>query len=325
MSTYLASSQRPVRLILDFDGTLTTTDTLAPLSQIGYSHTASHSRSSPLPPWSSVVSDYLADYKAHLSSYVPAVDARSTITQETAWLNSLKPIEQASADRAIDAGIWSGVTSSEVELAARKAIDNGDVGLRKGWQGLVHDVAGHEGAVVEVVSVNWSRWWIRCILNAGRHEENGVESQMTESVDRLAIYANELPSVAADLGRTVTNAFHTSGADTVMRTSGDKLQCLREGCSDNSRSSEAKQFTIYVGDSETDLECLLEADLGICIRDEKMGSSQKELAQTLARLKLDVGWIGDTKTSHSVNKPNLVWARDFVEINEYMKKRSTSV
>jgi len=257
----------------------------------------------------------MRDYETHISSYVPAAAARTTISAEAAWLKSLKTIEQASADRAVSAGIWNGVTKSEVQAAAKQAIVGGEVKLRRGWIELVQQVTKHEGANVEVVSVNWSRWWIRCILSAGWSDEN---NKGAKGIDEVAIYSNELPSIVQDLSNT--KASSVPGVDMVLRTSGDKLQQLRRPTSPENHD---KPFTIYVGDSATDLECLAEADLGVCIRDEKMGSSQKELAQILARLSITVQRITDLPKYSSHEKPCIVWARDFAEIDEYLHTSST--
>lgn len=308
-----ATSHRPIRLILDFDGTLTTTDTLAPLSQIGYDHAARHHKSSTLPPWSDIVSAYLSDYQAHSSSYVPTPEARSTAAQEAAWLNSLQPIEKASMARAIKAGIWDGVTESEIQDAADRAVESGNVNLRRGWAGLIRRMRSSEGATVEIVSVNWSRCWIRGILQAASRSVGGEERLQ---LDEVPIYANELPSVVENLGDA--NDRRSPGADIVLRTSGGKLRQLHERQPDNIASIQDKPFVVYIGDSTTDLECLIEAELGICIRDESMGGSQKELAQTLARLKMDVEWIGGLHSSESQKKPHIVWARDFVEIETHL-------
>lgn len=307
MSTSSASS-RPIRLILDFDGTLTTTDTLAPLSQIGYDHAARPPNPAKLPPWSYIVDAYMADYKAHLSSYTPAASARRTIAEEAAWLNSLKAIEQASADRAVSAGIWEGVTKSDVQIAATKAILHGNVKLRRGWVGLIRHVSNHKDSTVEVVSVNWSQWWIKCVMNAGWSLDH---NNYATDLDAVAIHANELPSIVQNDDRTKMSS---------LRTSGDKLQHLRSSVIPGKHD---KPFTIYVGDSATDLECLVEADLGICIRDVNMGSSQKELAQTLARLGITVEWIGHLFGRTCYGSPCVVWANDFVEIEEYLQQSST--
>jgi len=310
------ASQRLIRLVLDFDGTLTTTDTLAPLSQIGYDHAARRANPAKLPPWSDIVDAYVSDYKAHISSYAPAASARRTIAEEAAWLNSLQPIEQASANRAVSAGIWEGVTKSEVQEAATKAILHENVKLRRGWDELIRNVSKHKGSTIEVVSVNWSRWWIKCILDAGwslDHDDKDVNG-----LDAVAIYSNELPSIVQDIDKTKKSPM--PGAGVPLRTSGDKLQHLRGSVTPEKRD---RPFTVYVGDSATDLECLVEADLGICIRDVNMGSSQKELAQRLARLDITVGRIGDLSKTRSHVKPCIVWANDFAEVEEYLQQLST--
>ena len=55
-----------------------------------------------------------------------------------------------------------------------------------------------------------------------------------------------------------------------IKTSLDKLRRLLK--IKNSHGTLESQPLIYVGDSITDFECLLEADLGICIRDDLCNS-----------------------------------------------------
>jgi len=314
MST-LPSAPRQIRLILDFDGTITTSDTLAPLSRIGYNHAASQSPSHTLTAWSEIVSAYLSDYSQHATSYTPTAEERTTLAQEAAWLNSLEPIERASARRAVEAGIWDDVTREEVEAAAKREVGEGTVRLRRGLGELMEwAVKGSEqqgrmgrGVEVSVLSVNWSRQWIWSILRNGTG--SSVDGGHTiEMLKKVAIFANELPSIAALPGGDIP------GTSVELRTSGDKLRCMQ-----GQTSASNSAFVVYVGDSATDLECLAEADLGICMRDEKMGSSQKELAEILERLAIDVQWIGEEK-SQIADEKRIVWARDFGDVKEWLAK-----
>lgn len=301
---------RPIRLVLDFDGTISKTDTLKSLAQIGYAHAARSLPSRKLTPWSEIVSAYMTDYEKHESSYSPRHNDRRTLEQEREWLNSLLPIERASAARAVNAGIWDGVNREEIMAAAEARTRSGEVQLREGWQALVCRVVEAEGTV-DVVSVNWSRWWIWSLLRAGWRQwrdSNGSEGEYGEydALDKVALFANELPH----LGKEQLPL----GEDTELRTSGDKLRCMRRGRTGDQRNEEANPFVIYVGDSATDLECLVEADLGICVRGKKsLTSSQRELAGTLDGL-VDLQDFERVIAGHNAGTPYVTAATDFVEI-----------
>ena len=309
---------RPIRIILDFDGTITTSDTLAPLSHIGYTHASQQTPQRTLPPWAAIVSAYLSDYSAHAASYAPTAEKRTTLVQEAAWLNSLAPIERASARRAVEAGIWGGVWREEVEGAAEREIRDGKVELRRGVGELMESAAEggeQQGEMrkeveISVLSVNWSRQWIWSVLKNGLRSGKGG-GHATNLLKTVPIFANELPSIAALPDGDIP------GTSVELRTSGDKLRCMRGQQSGQTKASNPA-FVVYVGDSATDLECLAEADLGICIRDEKMGSSQKELAGLLERLKFDVHRIGQGRNHVEAEKKTIVWARDFEEVKIWL-------
>lgn len=110
----------------------------------------------------------------------------------------------------------------------------------------------------------------------------------------------------------------------------------------------AQGLRIFVGDSITDLECLLGAHLGICIHNEMMRSGQRDLAETLQRIGIitkSLSSFGDNDRSLLQRRlarqwppiqrlpdrtfklnfdhqppPILYTARDFTEINEWRKK-----
>lgn len=81
---------------------------------------------------------------------------------------------------------------------------------------------------------------------------------------------------------------------------------------------------VYVGDSATDLDCLLSADIGICVRNEgEMSGEQTELRETLRRLAIGCQGIGcmksddleanSTRGTQEIGS-SVWWARDFDDI-----------
>ncbi len=75
----------------------------------------------------------------------------------------------------------------------------------------------------------------------------------------------------------------------------------------SSLRSHVAPLKIYVGDSLTDIECLLAVDVGIIISENGAGS----LIGTLGRLRFIVRHISCYRTSE---KASLWWARNFEEI-----------
>jgi hypothetical protein len=143
--------------------------------------------------------------------------------------------------------------------------------------------------------VNWSRHFISSCLKAA-----GV------AADPSIILANELDGVAE--GKPSTGQI-SSDVEMKIIASVDKLKHLEK-----MRKADAAPI-VYVGDSWTDIECLLAADLGVSIRDKPMGSSQTKLTEALERLRVDCPQLS---SSEETDGSQVVWARDFVEIQEWV-------
>lgn len=327
------TSTRPyINLVLDFDGTLTKKDTMDVLAEAGYARQRKLRRDLQPRPWSDIVDAYISDFKAHADAYLPATADRTTYEQEKAWLNSLRPIEIASIERAIKADVFDRLDAADMAVAADDALDSGQVQLRKGWTELFSFVGQHNAKLsvtdvsnplVQVVSVNWSACFVRQVLRGCIQRAPEVEDRFKSLwSSHIAVYANELPSIARDdiqMGQAVQSPAERQHLQDI-RTSGDKVS-LFKSIRDNMQYG-MNTVSIYVGDSSTDLECLLAAEAGICIRDEPMGSGQKDLAATCERLGIEVAHVGDKHISPSFTamgqKQGLLWARDFSEINEWL-------
>lgn len=101
---------------------------------------------------------------------------------------------------------------------------------------------------------------------------------------------------------------------------------------DEDKGEGVKPWIVYLGDSPTDLGCLLNADLGICVRDGDgdgdgkgaggMTSEQKALRGVLDRVGVDCRWIGELEGRKGAVgeegewKGRLWWARDFDEVRK---------
>ncbi|KAL7274566.1 hypothetical protein RUND412_002539 [Rhizina undulata] len=225
-------------LILDFDETLTVSDTITTLSTLAYTNRASPAP----PPWSFFVQSYLTDLANHTATLPPAA-ARNTIAQEAEYLRSLRPVEEASIERIERYGVFQGV-----KIAALAGASAG-VDTRDGWWRAVRAVA-RRGGNVDVVSVNWSRDWVRNVLSHAAGED----------VAGIGIHSNDLITTEVDRERTCTGAFdrYFGSAGGGVWTADDKLRIMKQLV-----AADEEGLRVYVGDSSTDLLCLLEADVGV--------------------------------------------------------------
>jgi hypothetical protein len=296
MSTKKPSSLNgSIHWVLDWDGSMTAKDTLDALVNIAAStkpEFPTHDR------WKSVVDAYISDYTKTMQELLPHGTLPTSISEEKKLLKKLKVVEQRSLNRVFESRIFEGLTREALQEGARKSIASGEVIMRPGCAELLRTVVHAKSDALHLLSVNWSRHFISSCLSAS-----------DTPVDSVLIIANELGGIAE--GEASTGQISPDGATKVI-ASDDKLRHLE------AMREESQAKIVYVGDSWTDVECLLAADLGICIRDEPMGSSQKKLAEALERL--DVACPHLLELTGCTEK-QVVWARDFDEIKEWADRR----
>jgi 2-hydroxy-3-keto-5-methylthiopentenyl-1-phosphate phosphatase len=306
----------PIHFVLDWDGTITKKDTLDALVTIA----ADAKPDFPTQErWKFVVNAYLSDYTSTYDKLVPNGNLPTTLEAEKKLLQDLKPVEQRSLDRILQSRIFKDLTREQLFDGANLAIANGSVSLRPGGPHFIRSRRDSNPHAIHILSVNWSRTFISFCL-----EYSVAEIPMD------FIFANELGNIQK--GEPSTGEIGERG-DIKIISSGDKVRYLemmraaRQAGGVFTRSGmesvdvgDSRDLgpLVYVGDSWTDVQCLLAADLGICIRDEPIGSGQRKLAEALERLGVACVHIKDFS---EVGKGQVVWARDFVEIQEWVDRR----
>lgn len=298
---------RPIHWILDWDGTITRRDTLDALVSIA----ASSKPDSPvLEEWKRVSEAYMADYTAALEKLAPCGKLPTTVQEEKRLLHALASVEQGSIDRVSASGIFAGLTQKLLEEGARNVINSRKVETRNGFAEFLQLKRNRTYDSLDLLSVNWSRHFISSCLRAAN-----------VPTDKGSIYANELDGIESN--RVSNGSISPDGnAEMLIISSGDKLkymtQLRQQTCSFVNASTGSDRPIVYVGDSWTDIECLLESDLGICIRDEPLGSSQKKLAERLESLGVHCPHLSDWRKA---DEWQVVWARDFADIQAWMDMR----
>jgi hypothetical protein len=175
--------------------------------------------------------------------------------------------------------------------------------VRKGFGELMRrrEEEGMSRWKVGVVSVNWSGQFIQGVVGAGC-ERRGVDMVVLSNWVERSEGAVEGPG---EIGKEP------------LVTAGDKLRAMRSYTGDYGTEGEE---VVYVGDSPTDLACLMEADLGVVMADD----GESKLLATLKRIGFEVPHVGETR-----EESHLVWARDFEEVlqsgvMDRVKKRRVS-
>jgi len=306
-------SQRPLLLLLDWDGTLTTTTTLPLIASIATFPTIH-------PKLAALTKAYAEDFKAHDASYSPAKQDRVTIAQELHYLNSLLSVEKSSIERVEASGIFKDVGTGDIETAAADVVESRSITLRNGWARLVEVVQSSQGpGKVGIVSVAWSRRFISRVLALCGRMEGGADVHAGD----VEIRANEIEGDASGrLERCLGNGrgIWTAG-DKVELMDGlvDAFMVMDSGRVDGGVDRQPK--VIYIGDSTTDLACLLKAEVGICVRDKPLGEEQRGLKETLVRIGVACLHVGKfVKRGRDVGgmggRNRLWWATDFHEVCE---------
>ncbi|KAL8913556.1 MAG: hypothetical protein Q9171_001639 [Xanthocarpia ochracea] len=297
----------PIDLILDFDGTLTTTSTLPLIYDIG------HGLNPSCPSWHLISQAYVDDYSDFLKS---SYSKRTTLSQEIDWLEHRRIIEYRSIARIEATKVFRGITNEIVRAAAEKAVTDGKTEMRRGWEKLVGKVMEGEGKV-GIVSVGWSAEFIRGCLSASMNytRAEGLDGnlEMGLNVEVIDVRANTI--LGGEEGKM--DRYWKADDMSLILTADDKLRVMTDlvGTGQNDKPP---SLVVYVGDSTTDLECLLHAEVGICLSGEAdtMTGEQKELKETLDRLGIGCRWIGEMNAVDVKlrSTDQLWWAEDFDEI-----------
>lgn len=296
--------QQPIHWVLDWDGTITRHDTLDALVGIA---TSVKSLGSIEHHWKRVTQAYLDDHTKSVAKLVPGGKWPTTIAEEKNLLLQLKAVEQRSLDRVSESGIFADLTGTQITEGATQAIAAERVQLRAGFGAFFSLIKSREithNDKFSILSVNWSRRFIAASLRA-----SGINIQST------AILSNELGGI--DDGHPSDGRISALKDNTVIG-SADKLREF-ERLRREHEVTGYPAFMVYIGDSWTDVECILAADLGICIRDEPMGNSQKKIAEAFERLGVSCPHIA---SFDDTEKKSVVWAEDFEQIGVWMEKKS---
>lgn len=324
-SAQSSSKNYNYHLFIDWDGSLTRHDTMSVLANIGYKKRRQlfdyGQRLPNIKTWESFVQAYISDYDKHVSTYNPTRVNRKSVEQESAWLASLDAVEKASVQRVCDAGLFNSVSVYDIENAAKEAVQDGKVELREGWLELLYAPLrypeGSKISRVEIISVNWSECFIRECLKAKDAERriydvSQVKSPVHEMVNKflaeLPIFANQF--IPEDPGLESSQTIYTSD---------DKRKILQQQRSSLPLSDSVADQDIYVGDSATDFDCLLEANIGVVIQDDPLSSSQRELQEILLRTGVEIVPIAAGRYVREVLlRPRIYVARNLRDIFDFL-------
>ncbi|KAG5967263.1 hypothetical protein E4U56_000935 [Claviceps arundinis] len=283
-----------MHLVLDFDGTITQLDTTAELVLAAIRRQRRH-QPDLLAAWTDAVQAYMQEYHAFKANYTPTRDQRTTFAQEDVYLASLRPIEEASLTRISHSGLFRDLEDTDLYEMGVEVISKGIVAIRSGW-GAVLGEAIRRDISVTILSVNWSRSFIRGVLSCMKGEP---------SVEGVKVIANDLSEEGVIIGPE-------GDSECRLMTSQDKLEALR-------REIPVGEKVVYVGDSVTDLGCLMEVSRGVALAGEEGGDGPPLLLTTLRRIGVELVPVGEVERAvreERSEKKVVFWAKEVEELLE---------
>jgi len=273
----------PELFILDFDGTITQNDTSNVILKSAVAVQNEKGRNMTR-VWADILIKYSYDYHTHIHSYMPREDWRIDVEQEIQFYRSFKEVEEQSFNRISDSGIFAGINETKWEELGSQAVENGEVVLREGFENFVGRV-NKAKAMWSVISVSFSRAFIKGVLSSS--------AGPMSSISITANQPNKDGILKGPWGVVMTNSDQKMAA--VM-----DLMTTREG--------PFHGRLVYIGDSGTDIECLLAGDvIGVIMSEDAQGSLVRKMRR--------IGYMTLHIREYKYALPKTVyWARNFVEI-----------
>lgn len=230
----------------------------------------------------------MADLESHDAQY-KGLKERNSLPLQLEYLQSLDEVELESQKRIEKGGLFVGFDLVAMEERAKK------VQLRPGWKEMmqkekIRNLEHH------IISVGWSARFIKAALQ--------------ETTTPTSICANEVevdPTTGRGIGRlTKSSDAGESEGRFGIRIAQHKVREMKR------IMALRKDKTVFAGDSNTDLPCLLDADVGLIL------GESKSLRNTITRLGLNSHlshsveeWKEKRKLGISPRKPDLVIVVDW--------------
>lgn len=286
-------------IVLDFDGTITTEDTIENIAQaaIKWRKTSEGGRVDMTEAWQQIKANYAHD----LGEYHHQSDnsKRRSWCSELRYLRGLRQVEFRSTQRLEKLEFFKQFAKDKSRLveAGREDVETGRVKLREGFTELLQQRDKLPGPVqLHIVSLNWSVSYIRGVL--GHLGPNAISTVTANEIDAEG---SIIPGYARELGEgnlLLTGEDKVWAADRIIRS-------LHGVCD------------LYIGDSPGDLACL-RAFGGIAIAPGGVNEpGDTPLIEALNRIQGSVCHIHDVSKESKTAKAH--WAHSFEDVLVYLR------
>jgi hypothetical protein len=237
---------------------------------------------------------YQIDSQWHNTSYLPRKLYRNTLKREIEYQRDLKNIELRSFRRISSSGIFRGIELLDWNDFGTRAVQDGLVKTRKGFDEFAQKIAeiDPESLCWGVVSANFSRDFISGVLRA-------------MNLRKMYVLAN----IARPDGILEGFEPHYDTPKELITTSDIKLAAMHKMLRYwRGREGADLKTPVYIGDSGTDIECLMDPEtIGVVMSEDGEGSLMEILQRVGVRI-LPIAEFED------MDKTSVLWARNFTEI-----------
>lgn len=307
-----------IELVFDFDGTITTEDTIESLvnAAIDIQVTRGVSRDRLVSAWDHIVQSYAEDLDHHNHTYV-APDGRPPVRPLDIAMAQLWPIrhleepiqvlldrysgrqrrhvELASLARLKDEGLFRGIGPDDLLRAGQSDRAEPRVYIREGFDWFFGQ-ARLQNHDTHILSVNWSADYIKGVLGT--------------NFDMTSIIANKTNPDDGSISALGVFEEHNDEElwPDILTVANDKLVALQNLYWKRKAFKPEKELIfIYFGDSTTDIECLMEVG-GVIMADDE--------GQLLRLLRQEIDYHVP-HVSEWEEGGFTCWARNFRELLEY--------
>ncbi|KAF2480386.1 hypothetical protein BDY17DRAFT_326294 [Neohortaea acidophila] len=310
-------SQR-LHLILDFDGTITTSDTTPIIGSRLLSEAQNCGATTKSMKY--YTDRYMQDHQTWKAAQARKLEDCGSVDAVVDFVSEVVGVERASFARVREGILGGGMQEYERDEAkrndfmlrcGREAIRDGEVGIRdlEALRQLLQVASAGRNAW-GVVSVSWSkRFILGALIEAGLIPMDGKEA-MAERIKCNEILAP--PRKYDEDGRPVT-----------ISSARDKLDAMGELLAEwkTGHPNAADTILVYVGDSSTDIGCLARADVGCYIHtpDSSLNAYIARLVDIEAR-KVTVNDLPRTKSSTNEHSQALCAVEGFEELAAWASK-----
>ncbi|KAL3685265.1 hypothetical protein R1sor_003287 [Riccia sorocarpa] len=238
----LSASKTHVILVSDFDLTCTLEDSCSVLAKLVLSEADGAAKSQHLETkWTDLGTQYSTEYRKLIDRILPSTEERSAEFNPHGlrqFLEEVSDFEGEANARVVQSEFLAGLSVESVKQAGSR------IPFYRGCEELLTAVSKLEQSVdFHILSVCWSRTLIQ-------------SSFSSKGLEFANIHSNELQFSDSDLS--------DGGVDRRIESALDKERVF-EKISSQGKQRNADSLSIYIGDSVTDLLCLLKADIGIVI------------------------------------------------------------